>query len=657
MASAEIRTGSLSAHTSDRGSGKTSSGDLSLEMIKKRAALEAALDAKLAKAKADGDIKAQKSLEKQRKQIEDALAEYRRKKELEIAKETAEEQEKLLSEMYQSTADKLNEQGEALADKLNNIGGKIAPGLTKGLSNTINAIGGSVEKYLSIYTDYMASINARVQGAGAGFNFQTMNDTLRNNTALNPYIKYTEALANLNTLVAEGIADNVVQRAFLNTIKDEIATTFDAAQSSLLEIVRIQQRDSTAARLGMEAGLTRLFNYYFSDTSYLNSEYDAVQAAMIDLSAQLDEKTAVELEYIVQKWLGSLGSVGVSNDVLQSLAKGITYLGTGNVNQLSSDQALQNLLVMASNRAGLDYSSMLTGGITASQANTLLASVISYVQEIAGSANNVVKQQYAQLFGLSIADMRAFQNINSQVLDSLLQNGMTYSNTLQELNSQIGQIGSRLHLSTMVDNVIENAMAATGVGVLNSPAAYGIWKAADMLETLTGGIQLPFISVLGSGLDLNMTLEGLIKGGVVGISAIGSLVRGLGNLGNGMGMGSFNAEGVNNLWNVGLNKGGGFVGYQNAGQLSTSSSSTSYVSSGNELGIQQSLADSQKETGTAVQGEDNSANETLEILRALDENLKALWDYFDNGGNVGNPLHVQFGNIPGINNTGMPATP
>lgn len=520
--------------------------------------------------------KYQKEKERQEKAKEKRLSEYRKQ----LQKEEIDEYEKLFGK---SLGKVVKERAIALAKEIG------------------SAFGNSVKEYLDIYTKYMTQVNARIQGAGRGFDYESINDKLRENTALNPYIKYTDTLDKLARLVDLGIADNLVQRAFLDTISDKIATTFDAAQGSLLEIIRIQQRDSTAARLGMEAELTQLFNHYFSDTSYLSETFDNVQASLIDLSAQLSDREAVEFEYMVQKWLGSLGSVGVSSSTLSTLAQGINYLGSGNVNALSSNQSLQNLLVMAANRANLNYSTLLTGGMSASDANLLLASLIQYIQEIAGSGNNVVKQQFAQVFGITMADMRAFTNISDSVINELYQSGMTYADTLNELNDQMGQIGNRMHMSTMIDNVINNALAATGMGVANSPLGYGLWKAADMLEQITGGINLPFISAFGTGIDLNMSLEGLMKSSIVGISAIPSLLKGLGNLFGG-GLGTFDAAGINSKWNVGLNK-GGFSTYLNAGEVSSKKSSTNYVSSGNELGIQQSLADEQKKAGTQVNGE------------------------------------------------------
>lgn len=482
----------------------------------------------------------------------------------------------------------------------------------------------------------MTQIETRIQGAGKGFNYSTISSLVRKNTSANPFIKYSDVMDNLSVLVEQGIADNLVQRAFLATISDKIATTFNAANASLLRIVRIQQQDSTASRLGLEANLTRLFNNYFSDTSYLSNTFDNVQDALLELSSQLSTESSVELEYIVQKWLGSLGSVGVSDSTLTTIASGINALGTGDVEALSGNESLQNLLVMASNRAGLNYSQMLTEGVNSSQINLLLKSVIDYVKEISTTSNNVVKKQYADLFGITIADMNAFQNISNTTIDSLYKSAMTYQDTLSELNDQLSQVGDRIHLSTKIENIMENILTATGIGVAESSFAYGTYKAFDMLEGITGGINLPFISAFGNGLDLNMSLEGLAKGAIVGISAASSLLSGLGNIFSG-------TKSLDpNRWSMGLTKDTGFKTYQNINTLSTSKSSTTYVSSGSELGIQQSLSDSQKETGQSVEGKEQSDFDAEnDFYRPTIEILNWLQSYFKDGGITTAPLKVR----------------
>ena len=602
---------------------------------------------------------ARKRAELDQKNRDDA-ADYQKMLDEKAAKEELADAKKRAKELaeYNSKLGKANAKATEVAEKINS--NKVASQALKAAKAIGGAIASGAEKYMGIYADYMSQIDARLQGAGKDFNFSSITDIFNKNLAVNPFIKYNDAIENLSKLVEAGVADNVVQRAFLASISDKIATTFEVMDKNLLRLVRIQQSDTTAARLGMEASLTRLFNYYFSDTSYLSESFDTVSENLLDLSAQLDERSAVEMEYTVQKWLGALGSVGVSSSALGTIAEGIKYLGTGNIDALSSNEALQNLLVLSANRIGLDYGKALPGGINSSQVNALLQSVISYIQEVASSNNNVVKQQYANLFGISITDMKAFQNLSDEVITDLFKSGMTYSDTLDELNNQLGQVAKRTHISEMISNVMENVMAATGIQIANNAGIYGTYKAFDMLESITGGINLPFVSALGTGVDLNMSLEGIAKTGILGISTATALINGINSIFSGEGgmLGEFNALGQNSKWFTDIDKTGGFQGYQNIGQLSSTKSTTNYVSSGNELGIQQSLSDTQRQTGQEVTGE--SQEEGEDNTKLIIEILRFIRDYYQ-GSSSETPLHVVMDNYglrtSGIDDNGITFTP
>ena len=139
--------------------------------------------------------------------------------------------------------------------------------------------------------------------------------------------------------------------------------------------------------MGMEAYLTRYLNSTYEDTSYLNNLYDTVTESLFEASSQLNRDQSIELEYVIQKWLGSMSSVGVGDSFIQTIAQGLGYLGSGNVEALSGNSALQNLLVMAANRSGVDYSGVLSQGLNADTANKLLSGIASYVNEISQSNN------------------------------------------------------------------------------------------------------------------------------------------------------------------------------------------------------------------------------------------------------------------------------
>ena len=93
----------------------------------------------------------------------------------------------------------------------------------------------SMSNVMATYSEYQRNINTRLQGTNESF-FKLQNK-LNLAVGVQPYIKNEKLMQNLNTLTEQGIAYNLEQRAFLMTISENIAKTFDAANASLLRIV------------------------------------------------------------------------------------------------------------------------------------------------------------------------------------------------------------------------------------------------------------------------------------------------------------------------------------------------------------------------------------------------------------------------------------
>lgn len=506
------------------------------------------------------------------------------------------------------------------------VGDAVAVGAQK----LYSAVSKSIESGASLYATYMSKVDARIQGAYTGLTFDTLIDMVNSNLSGNPYLKYEDVVSNLASLIDKGVVSNVAQRAFLATISSKIATTFDAMDDNLLRIVRIQRTDTTAERLGMEAELTKLFNYYFSDTSYLSEAFDSVTSALLDVSAQLGAIGGVELEYQVQKWLGSMGSSGVSESTVSAIAGAINALGTGDVDYLTSNTEMQNLLVLSMNRAGLDYGELLANGINSLDVNELLYNMLLYIRETVSGTNNVVKRKYAELFGLTMADVTAIENMNNEQIAELYTQAMTSGDMMTSLNEQLAQVPNRIHFSELLQNIIDNAVTTAGMAIANSSVAYTTYKIADLVEGITGGIKIPFISVLGSGVQLPNSIEEYIKIGVTGMGLLSSLFSAVGNWASG-GMLSLDR------WSATWESGEGaksYSGFTSRNELSTSSSSSGFVTNTDQKGMQQSIVDEQKGSAEDIQGESSEEDSEVIII------LRALRDYFENGGSAAKPLMV-----------------
>lgn len=463
---------------------------------------------------------------------------------------------------------------------IHGLGDSLKDGLVNAISKATKAMVAGVEEYLGAYSKYKSGIDARLQGSGK--DFRSVSDLVSRAIGGSPLVSQTKVMENLSGLVSQGIAYNVEQRAFLQTMKDKIAETFDAANGTLLRLIRIQQADSTAARLGLEANLLQFFNSTFKDSSYLNSLSDTVASTILGASSQLGRNGSLAFESTVQSWLGSLYSVGVSEGTIQKLATGLNYLGTGNISALAGDTALQNLLIMASQNAGVDYAQILTGGLTAQTADRLLGGLVDYAKTLAASDNQIIKSKYAEIFGIAIDDLTAMLNLEQYkgLTESISKNILTYQSAIDETTKQLAAVSNRITLKEKIDTVFQNVMSSAGEGIGNSAAGYTAWILNDLVEKATGGINIPFITAMGTGVDVNANVNQLVKLGIVGISTIaksGEILGGLFRSGDLM-LDKWNAEDS-------ITRGAGFNGVITNTGITNSTSQTQYIGNSNESDI------------------------------------------------------------------------
>ena len=157
-------------------------------------------------------------------------------------------------------------------DESGNIDGKqiastIATATVKAVDKGISALSDFAKK-LNTTVDEIGSYKSLIDTRLHGSSNNTYNDSywdqivkdMTSLGAVNPFFKQSDFAANIKSLVDEGIAFDLEQRAFLMTIQSKIANTFEVADGTLLKLIRIQQEDTTAGRLGMEAALNAFLN-------------------------------------------------------------------------------------------------------------------------------------------------------------------------------------------------------------------------------------------------------------------------------------------------------------------------------------------------------------------------------------------------------------
>ena len=513
------------------------------------------------------------------------------------------------------------------------------------LNKTMEKLGSVINQGISTYSKYQLGISARLQGyrGNEGDVFSQVEKNLTNAVGVTPYFKTETMLNNLQALVEQGIASNIEQRAFLQTAKDGIATTFSANDAALLRIIRLQQSDSTAARLGMEAYLTRYLNNLVENTEYLQSTFDNVENALLEASSQMGASQATEFEYIVQKWLGALTGTGLSEATAHSIAQAVGYLGSGDIGSLSNS-SMQNLLVMSASKAGLNYSDLLTNGLNAENTNKLLYAMADYMAGMSAGGNNVTKSQLAQTFGVSISDLTAAKQLSSS-FKSIYNNMMKYSGMYGELESQMGKLVQRTAISEMISNVGANAKFSLASSIASNPALNALWQITDMIQGATNGINIPAVSVMGNMVDLNTTVENLMKLGVVGagsLDMIGKIINGVGNTINPAGiLGRLNigAESKTNTITrgVGLKASSAglgtsvstYVGNSSSGDLYESTLNSANDSANKELS--QKVAEADNPTKNIY---DYMVDKLEAHMQKLDDNVLAIQQKIEDGVSV-----------------------
>ena len=513
------------------------------------------------------------------------------------------------------------------------------------LNKTMERLGNVINQGISTYSKYQLGISARLQGyrGNEGDVFSQVEKNLTKAVGVTPYFKTETMLNNLQALVEQGIASNIEQRAFLQTAKDGIATTFSANDAALLRIIRLQQSDSTAARLGMEAYLTRYLNNLVENTEYLQSTFDNVESALLEASSQMGASQATEFEYIVQKWLGALTGTGLSEATAHSIAQAIGYLGSGDIGSLSNSN-MQNLLVMSASKAGLNYSDLLTNGLNAYNTNKLLYAMADYMAGMSAGGNNVTKSQLAQTFGVSISDLTAAKQLSSS-FKSIYNNMMSYSGMYGELESQMGKLVQRTAISEMISNVGANAKFSLASSIASNPALSALWQITDMIQGATNGINIPAVSVMGNMVDLNTTVENLMKLGVVGagsLSMIGEIINGVGNTVNPAGiLGRLNIGAESNTntitRGVGLKASSAglgtsvstYVGNSSSGDLYESTLNSANDSANKELS--QKVAEADNPTKNIY---DYMVDKLEAHMQKLDDNVLAIQQKIEDGVSV-----------------------
>ena len=532
-----------------------------------------------------------------------------------------------------------NEDGET------NVGKTVVACLlvaTKALSNLMQQLESKIDSIAS----YKGDIDTRLQGSNnkkaSGSYWDQLTKDMMSVGAVTPFFKQEDFANNIKTLVNQGISFDLKQRAFLMTIQEKIANTFNVADGTLLRLIRIQQEDSTAGRLGMESALNSFLNNMYETSEYLSNVASSVRSSLEEMESLMAGAEAAEVEYQVQKWMGSLYSVGMSQEAVQSIAAALGQIAAGQIEALTNNSGAGNLMVMAANEAGLNISDILIKGLDAKETNKLLQATVNYLAELAETSkdNKVVQQQLASVFGVKASDLKAATNLTTESkagkdsVSDIFGKYMTYDNMLNQLNTMAGTMYQRTSIGEMMTNVWDNGQYTLASSMSSNPAAYLIYKMASLLDNTVGGIPLPFISAAGFGVDLETTVADLMRVASLSVGildSLGPMVEGLSS--------SFSGQSM--LRKMGVSAGSGLevtprgtgagVGASDGGG-SQSLSSSGYVGNASGSDIKDTTIQEAEDTKDQLMieaMEDDIEHEQAHKIEMINSNVLKIFELLD----------------------------
>lgn len=221
-----------------------------------------------------------------------------------------------------------------------------------------------------------------------------------------------------------------------------------------------------------------------------------------------------------------MSSVGMSDAAVQNIAGTLGKIAAGQLDGVTGG-GTSNLVMMAASNAGLSIADMLADGLDDSNTNKLMNSMVDYLAKIYNQAGDskIIQQQFADVYGLTASDLKAIANLSTSA-STVARDGLTYSGAMGRLNSMANSMYKRTSTGELLGNAFDNLKYSMSAGIASSPALYATYKLGSLLKGTTGGISIPSIMAMGSGVDLNTTVADLMMAGALG----GSMLSGIGKL-------------------------------------------------------------------------------------------------------------------------------
>lgn len=151
---------------------------------------------------------------------------------------------------------------------------------------------------------------------------------------------------------------------------------------------------------------------------------------------------------------------------------------------------MENLIVMGAAQQGLSYGQLLTEGVSGDAANVLMQGIVDYLKEIAQSGNNVVKSEYARIFGINISDLVAASQLGD----------ISKVSVSTDISDLLTDLRKYVYSGQMLENTLNNIQFSMAMDIASNEDKYTAYR----LSNIIGGFLDNFGSIKIKGIDIDL---------------------------------------------------------------------------------------------------------------------------------------------------------
>lgn len=169
--------------------------------------------------------------------------------------------------------------------------------------NTVSEVGKKLKDNLdSTMKGYLKVQEAMAYNLnGTGTTLREVTSHLNSVLAGTGIVNQQQLYTNFSNLIKSGIVYNAEQRAYLQTLSEDLGMAYNTDIGNLTRLINLQREDLSSNRMAIEYSLKEFLNQNYQTSQYIKEGFEGVSQALIEAQSLMASNTAMELEAVVQQ--------------------------------------------------------------------------------------------------------------------------------------------------------------------------------------------------------------------------------------------------------------------------------------------------------------------------------------------------------------------